>query len=87
MRQLPQALAPPAGCAVPPPAPEVDPTAITGTVPPAPEASEDGLHEKWWFWVIVGVGAAAAGTGAAIALSGKGEGELPSGSLGTVDWR
>lgn len=67
-------------------APPPKPKLVVQTPKPTPEPSE-GLHTKWWFWTLVGVGVAAAGTGTAMALAGGSQADLPSGSLGTVDWR
>lgn len=94
-RRAAEAQAPPAPSpaplptVVPPPPPGPDAVAVSGEVPVEDPEASVGLHERWWFWVIVGVGVAAAGTGAALALTqGGGEEQpLPSGSLGTVDWR
>lgn len=85
---LPRAV--PAGAPVaapPPPVPE-GPAVVSPQIEgPAPEEASVGPHQRWWFWVIVGVGAAAAGTAAVVALSPGSQDSLPSGSLGTVDWR
>lgn len=45
------------------------------------------LYEKWWFWTIVG-GAVAIAAGSTIyAVSSGGKDEMPSGTIGTVDFR
>jgi len=86
----PVAVVPPAAAvpAPPPAAPAVppQPALLEASAEPTVESS-DGIHTKWWFWTLVGVGVAAAGTGTALALSGGSQEDLPSGSLGTVDWR
>ncbi len=80
--------APPVAVVPPPPAPVVPPppALVEASAEPTVETSE-GIHTKWWFWTLIGVGVAAAGTGTALALSGGSQEDLPSGSLGTVDWR
>lgn len=46
------------------------------------------FYKKWWFWTAIGAGVAAAvATSLAVTLTRKTETVLPSGSVGTIDWR
>lgn len=59
-----------------------DPTLPRKKVRPSP------FYKKWWFWTAIGAGVAAAvGTSLALVLTRKTETVLPSGSVGTIDWR
>lgn len=49
--------------------------------------SSDPIYKSWWFWTIVSSAVIATTSGVILAVSSKDDRVLPSGSLGTLDFR
>lgn len=56
-----------------------------GAAPAPAPASDKPLYKKPWFWAVIGGGVVV--VGGAIAIGVVTSNRLPSGSLGTLDWR
>ena len=68
-----------------------EPTPAWAHVTPEPEDPQDrsrpALYERWWFWAAIGAGVAVAGGATYVGTRPEPVYVLPSGTLGSADWR
>ncbi len=71
-----------------PPSPPTDEPEWTRVPPPEPEDefARSPLYQRWWFWAFLGATAAASGA-AYVGTRPEPTYVLPSGTLGSTDWR